>query len=124
MSDAPKWKGEYGTSERGNFAVIDTIGVPHYYCITLKHLEKSTGIYLDIEEAERWGAACNTCKQNARHGGKILSYKEHGLALLVECAVDFKGNEEVEKELRAWLLKIKDEAERNRYVGFAFVCRQ
>ena len=68
------------------FEVIDTIGIPHSYCITPKHLEYSPGIYLDIEEAERHGAKCDICKKLVRKGKQdtILTYPEHETALLIK----------------------------------------
>lgn len=111
------FKGDYGQSSSGNFSVIDSIGVPHPYCITPKHVVFASdhrGGMLDgsaIEDAEKAGAKCDTCKGR-------LKYKEHETALLVSCKVDPK---EAETELREWLLSIKDEATRNNYVGFAFM---
>lgn len=119
MSDI---KGTYPESAQGNFAVVDTIAVPHYYCITPKHLEYSTGVYLDIEGAEAKGAVCDTCKHLVRHGKQdhVLTLKEHETALLVACKLDIAEQTEAGSELSTWLLAIKDEATNNGYVGFAF----
>jgi len=115
-------KGEYGQSARGNFKVIDTIGVPHTYCITPKHIEYSDGMYLDIEGAEKRGAVCDTCREIKKRTGKpILTHAQHETALLVECKIDANTDAEGKKELHAWLLSIKDEATRNKYAGFAFI---
>ena len=38
MARSRKLKARYGASEQGNFAVIDTIGVPHPYMIGPKHV--------------------------------------------------------------------------------------
>ena len=113
-------KGQYGQSEHGNFKVIDTIGVPHPYCIMPKHVsvaaDHHSGILDEaaIIDAESRGAKCGTCK------GK-LSYKEHEQALLVGCKLEIKDAAGmVCPELHQYLLTIKDEATKNGYAGFAF----
>lgn len=112
-------KGTYPISADGNFQIIDTIGVPHLYCITPKHLEYSEGIYLDIERAEKKGAKCDICRELVKAGkqDKILSLSEHEQALLVGCKVEIQPPPD---ELHKWLLSIKDEAKSNGYAGFAF----
>jgi len=114
------YKGNYGKSSKQNFKVIDSIGVPHPYCITPKHL-KNAGMYLGKEEiikAEKNGAVCGTCYEIKRKTGKpILSYDEHKHGLLIECKKEINFN----KELHAYLLKIKDNATKNGYIGFAFI---
>lgn len=108
-------KGTYPASPSGRFSVVDTIGVPHPYCITPKHIEvasKYHGGMLDgsaIADSETKGARCGHCKD--------LSYKEHETALLVGCKVDFK---EAKEELETWLKSIVDECTKNGYAGFAF----
>jgi hypothetical protein len=105
----------YGKSKKGNFTVVDTIPVPHPYCITPKHVavasDKHCGILDEnaIEDAEREGAKCGICKGE-------LAFGEHKKALLVDCKEDIQKN----KELHEYLLKIKKKAEREGYVGFAF----
>ena len=115
-------KGNYPASEKGNFSIIDTIGVPHPYCITSKHLQYSTGMYLDIPGAEEKGAVCDICLKNQRRNHiPILSYAEHEQALLVSCKVDIKDDgSPVPEELKTWLISIRDQATENGYVGFAF----
>ena len=99
------------------FEVIDTIGVPHPYCITSKHVAYAAdhchGMLNEeaIRKAEKVkGAHCDVKNCN-------LSYNEHEQALLVACYKDIQKNE----ELHRYLLKIKDEAEKNGYAGFAFL---
>lgn len=124
--DSTKLKERYGASEHGNFAVIDTIGVPHPYCITAQHVSHASdfcGGRLDqdaITAAERAGAKCGIC-----HGK--LKYKEHETALLVSCRVDMVVDGErpddikvASPELHAYLLKVKPLCEEDKYVGFAF----
>ena len=127
--DKAKWKGEYGQSKSGNFFIIDTIPVPHPYCITPRHVavasDQYSGILGDaaIEGAEKQGAKCDICRErNKRHGDPVLSFKDHKTALLVGCKAELKGNDgKVNEELHEWLLSIKDEATRHDYAGFAFL---
>lgn len=112
----------YGKSKDGNFYVKDTIGVPHPYCITPKHLEFNEGMYLDIEQAEEKSngkACCDICRnlKNERKQDKILTFAEHKQALLIACKKDIKDN----SELKEYLLSIKDKTEKKGYVGFAFL---
>ena len=121
---------KYGESENNNFRIIDSIVVPHPYCITPKHLEYSRSIYLDIEGAEKrsreehpndsrkW-AVCDTCKRLYKLGKipKILSWSEHQKAVLVECDAEIENN----KELHQYLLKLKEQVTQDGYAGFAFV---
>lgn len=117
MSDV---KGDYPQSEKGNFKIIDKIGVPHPYCITPKHVAYAAdnwgGVLSTdaIRDAERHGARCDICCR----AGKILTVDAHKQALLVECKIDIKP---VPDELQAWLLSIKEEATKNGYAGFAFI---
>lgn len=124
---------EYGESEQGNFKVKDSIGIPHPYMITPKHLEfNGDNMYLDIEKAENNSkqaypndifkqAVCDICKHNFRKGSqpKILSYAEHGQALLINCKKDFKGK--AKAELKKYLFKIKAKAEKENFKGFSFL---
>lgn len=108
MNLPPKFKGTYGTSENGNFQVVDTIAVPHPYCITARHIAAGGILNSEsIEAAERNGAACGI-------KGCRLSYKQHEVALLVSCKTE--PNDELEK----YLVGNKDECEKNGYAGFAF----
>lgn len=123
----------YGASENGNFRIIDSIGVPHPYCITPKHLEFSQTMLLDIEGAERrsreahpndprrW-AVCDICRKiNKKTGNPILTYAEHRQALVVECNAETSdADNKMVPELHKYLLSIKEKAEKENYVGFAF----
>lgn len=107
---------KYGKSAKGNFYPIDTIGVPHPYCITPRHVGWASDHHSGmlgadaIMDAEKNGhAVCDTCK------GK-LSWEEHKQAILIECKKDIKDN----KELKDYLLKIKDKAIKDKFEGFAF----
>jgi len=109
----------FGQSKNKNFKIIDSIGVPHTYMITPKHLEYSESMYLDISGAEKKGAVCDICKHNK--SDKILSYEEHKQALLVKSKQDFKDNKKLSKELQDWLVSIKDKCEKKKFVGFTFL---
>lgn len=112
-------KGNYPKSKQGNFKVVDTIGVPHPYCITSKHVAWAAdhcGGMLGkeaIREAEEHGAKCDICKKQ----GNVLTIDEHEQALLVGCKVDIQP---LPDELKDWLISIKEEATANGYAGFAF----
>lgn len=109
---------KYPESSKKSFKVIDTIGVPHPYCITPKHLKYSDGIYLDVEGAEKKGAVCDICRERVNKGlqDKILTHDEHKQALLINCKMSVKDN----KELQEYLLSIKEQAEKDNFAGFAF----
>jgi len=100
------------------FKVIDTIPVPHPYCITPKHVvfasHNHCGILgeLAITEGEKQGIFCGICK------GK-LSYKQHETALLVQ--VDDKRELKDIPGLKKYLMSIKDMCEKDGYAGFAFI---
>ena len=126
MADEKKEKlAKYGKSEQGNFEVIDTIGVPHPYCITPRHmLPDHMFMNADtIREAEKTNdAACDICRQNHRrdYSKSILTYDQHETALLVACYKDPKSNETLGKELQNFMLKCKPFCEADKYAGFAF----
>lgn len=113
---------KYPKSKNSNFYVKDSIGVPHPYCITPKHMipdrmimDKNT-----IKEAEeKHGAVCDICRKLVRNNkqDKILSFDEHEQALLIACKVDIKEN----KELHEYLNTIKKQTEKDGFVGFAFL---
>ena len=113
-------KGTYTKSE--HFEITDTIGVPHPYCITPRHVEEAAdhhgGMLTEaaIEATERKrGRSCGV-------RGCNLDYKEHEQALIVTCRAPLKGADgKVNPELEQMLLANKDECERNGYAGFAFV---
>src|SRR3990167_4628682 len=114
---------KYGKSEEGNFEVIGTIGVPHPYCLTPKHVAIASDKFFGmlgkdaIKVAEEEGASCDICKKsNRRNGSEILSYDEHKTALLVNCKKEIKDNEEIHQ----YLLFIKDMAIKDNFEGFAF----
>lgn len=109
-------RGKYPDSACGNFRIKTTIGVPHPYCITPKHVAYAAdhcgGMLGEdaIRESEKHGARCDICK------GK-LKYEEHEQALVVGCKVDPKDKP---VSLQEWLKAIAPIAEKNGYVGFAF----
>ncbi len=104
------------------FQVVDTIGVPHPYCITPKHLS-GDGMYLDkeriIEAEEKYGAVCDICRKiQIQTGKEIMDYEEHKQALLIEVTSE-KELKDI-PQLKKYLLKIKAQAEKDGFVGFAF----
>lgn len=116
-----KLQERYLQSEHGNFFVMDTIGVPHAYCIGPIHVEvasKHHGGMLGtaaIEDAERtYGGRCCTCR------GK-LKLHEHETALLIACKAELKDGEKVNHELQAYLLQCVPLAEEDGFAGFSFI---
>ena len=121
MADKVALAKRYGASEHGNFYVIDTIGVPHPYCIGARHVahvaDRFNGLLCDaaIRSAEIAGIHCQMT-------GCRLSYDQHEKAALVCCKID--GNDTagyVCDELYQYLLKVKPLAEQDHYAGFAFM---
>jgi hypothetical protein len=114
----------YGKSEQGNFEAIDTIGVPHPYVITPHHVGVASDNFCGmlgkeaIEECERRGHGCGM-KINGEYCR--LSFAQHEQAVLVGCSAELKDTAgKINPELHAWLLKIKDQAEKDGFAGFAF----
>lgn len=98
------------------FEAVDTIGVPHPYWITDKHVAHAADHFYGIlgKEAiigaERVGAVCDICKAN----GEFLSFEQHKQALLIKCKKEDK------EALHKYLLSIKDQAVADKFAGFAF----
>lgn len=109
----------YMVSEQGNFSIIDTIAVPHPYCITPEHVsyasDHCSGMLTAyaIEQAEKQGARCDICKGE-------LSYSEHEIALVIECKLELSTQQGKGTELHNYLLALKDITEQNNFAGFAF----
>ncbi len=99
------------------FKAIDSIGVPHPYCLTPKHVayasDHHSGMLTKhaIVESEKHGARCDICKGD-------LKYEEHEQALLIEVG-DSRELKDI-PELKDYLLSIKEQAEKDGFVGFAF----
>ncbi len=109
----------FGKSKKGNFEAIDTIGIPHPYCITPKHLIEGD-MYLNVEKAEKENnAVCDICKKLVNSGkqDKILTYEEHKQAIVIKCNI--KANKS--KELHNFLLSIKKKVEKKGYAGFVLM---
>lgn len=110
---------KYGSSEHGNFTVIDTIGVPHPYCIGSKHVVHASDRFggmlgkAAIESAEKHGIYCETCRGT-------LSFKQHESALLISCKLPLEPQQQPGSELHTFLLKCKPMCEADGFVGFAF----
>lgn len=119
MSENLDLKQRYGSSDFGNFSVVDVIGVPHPYCIGPKHVaiasDQFGGMLGEpaILAAEKQGAHCCICKGR-------LSFHAHERAALVECLVDPDTRDEFKEELHDYLLKVKPLAEADKLAGFAF----
>jgi hypothetical protein len=108
------------------FKVVDTIAVPHPYCITAKHValaaDEFGGMLSDaaIEEAERRGIHCDICNRGTKR--PVLTFAQHEKALLVE--VNDRRELKDIPELKDYLLSIKDQATKEGYAGFAFKSKE
>lgn len=107
--------------ESAHFRIVDTIGVPHPFCITARHVEIAADNFggmlgeAAIEAAEKRGVRCGM-------RGCRLDYKQHEQALVVECRAPLKMPDgSVNPELHKFLLDNKAECEFNKYAGFAFI---
>ena len=93
------------------FSVIDSLSVPHSYCITPKHVAYASDYYNgllnedSIRGAEENGILCGTCE---------LPRDKHEQVLLINCKMEDK------KGLYDYLLLIKSRASEEGFVGFAF----
>jgi hypothetical protein len=110
---------KYPISKDGLFSVVDTIGVPHPYCISPGHVAIAAERYggmlgkAAIERAEREGVHCCICK------GK-LPLAEHKQALLV-AVHSTKSLEELRGPLGEYLQHIKPLTEADGFEGWAFI---
>lgn len=115
---------KFGESSKHNFKIVDTIPTPHPYTITPKHLQFNDSMYLGKEQIERMekmhGGMCGHKEEGWRQCQ--LKYSEHKQALVVQCKIPLtKDGKKMIPELHKWLLKIKSEAEKEGFDGFAFV---
>ena len=91
------------------FSVRDTMGVPHPFTIGTKHVVHAADHHCGMLGEE-------TCKIiPCAMRGCQLTYKEHETALAINCKN--KNNE----LLNEYLLSIKDQCEKDNYVGFVLV---
>lgn len=91
------------------FEVVDAIGVPHAYTIGPRHV---------VHASDYCGGMLGEDTMRAvqcAHPGCRLPYDRHEHALLVRCKVDDK------EKLRAYLLSIKEQAEKDGFVGFTLL---
>ena len=88
---------------------------PHLYMITPRHLKESTGIYLNIEEAESKGAKCGW-------KGCNLPHSEHESQMTVFLGVPDNSGEALNanQELKDYLCNNKNLWESLGVDGFAF----
>ena len=106
------------------FRVINTIGIPHAYCITTRHVSHAADNWHGmlsaeaIRDAEKHGAGCGICRKLwDEYRREPLKYDEHKKGLVVEV----RNPKDKDEELRQYLLNIKELAEKEGYEGFAFV---
>lgn len=108
---------------------IDTIGRPHPYCITPKHLQTDR-IVLDadaIRDAEKnHGAKCNICKNlvRRRKQDRILSYDEHTTDIVLFLKIPKVSDLNGIPGLNAYLKKVKPVLEKLKIDGVAFIPKE
>ena len=119
---------KYGISRNKNFEIIDTIGVPHPYCLTPKHVahasDKFNGMLGKeaIASAEKEGIYCYTCREiNRKFGDPILKADQHEHSLLVACYKDMNESKKLKNEMKVYLLSVKEMCEKDGYAGITFL---
>ncbi len=110
---------DYGESEDGNFKVVDTMGVPHGFCLTPRHISWAANKYggmLTRQAVAESGAPCGI-------KGCTLTVWEHKTALLVSCLqpVAYPETKENNKEVEKYLRSIVDQCIKEDYSGFVFL---
>ena len=125
MPNEKKFKGTYGKSFNENFTVIDSIGVPHPYCIGAAHLKYNDSMHFGAKQIRHMET--HHSQVHCMVKGCTLSFDEHKQALLIECKIDIKDPDHPKqtcKELHHYLMSIKNETEKNGYTGFVFLDRR
>ena len=102
------------------FSIIDTIGVPHPYMITDKHVSYCADNWNGMlgKECILEGEKLKKCKCGWKNCA--LTYEEHEQALVVECITEQEISE-IQEDLHAYLLSVKDMAIADGYAGFSFI---
>jgi len=106
---------------------IETIAIPHPYCIGAKHVGHASrnfngmlGIEA-IEDAERHGITCDICKEmHRKNGTKILKYAEHEQRKTLFIEVPQNNDLNKINGLVEYLNSIKPICEKLKIDGFAF----
>lgn len=108
---------------------IDTVGRPHPYCITSRHLQ-TRRIYLDadaIRDAEKnHNAQCSICRNlvRERKQDRVLSYDEHTTETVLFLKVPNVSNPNCIPGLNAYLKKVKPVLEKLKIDGVAFIPKE
>lgn len=112
MTDEEKIK-KYPKTEQ--FEVVDTIGVPHPFCITPKHIEAAQdyGGMLGGEAIKN--LEFKTKRSSCGMKGCNLMFEQHEQALLVKCKT--KDNELT----KAYLQSIVKQCEADGFAGFTLL---
>lgn len=112
----------FGESTKGNFFVVDTIGVPHPFMITNHHVAWASNhnggiLGMDaMEKAKALNRGCGICHEE---------YSKHETAVLIGCKIDIKKKDgTANKELHKYLLKNKKNCEKEHLAGYAFIDRK
>lgn len=107
--------------ETDMFKAIDTISIPHPFCITSKHVKHAADNFGGIlsEEAMQDYDKRNPNKKSCGIGGCDLKYAKHetALVILIKTGQDLKT---LEKELKEYLLECNPICIKDGYAGYAF----
>jgi len=109
----------YGRSDKGNFGIIDTIGVPHPFMIGTKHVAYASDHHMGMLGKETMEEVpCEICHMTFTEG-------KHETALLLECLKEPKNKTAAGKEAQEYLKKIIKfkHFKKNKYAGVTLLDR-
>lgn len=123
--------------KQDDFSVAGKTFNPHPYMITPYHLENNPHhMYIGKEQIEQmesdishslcgWGRTASGKYVKKGKSACSLLYEEHESILIVKVSPDYMktidGQSKEKKELRAYLLSIKDLMEKDGFIGVAFM---
>ncbi len=97
------------------FEVVDTIGVPHPFCITPRHIEEAQHFSGQLGKEAIESLEKKLKRPSCGMQGCQLSFAQHEQALLVRC----KSKDE--DLTRAYLKSIVEQCEKDGYAGFTLL---
>mgnify|MGYP003652660234 CR=1 FL=1 len=103
------------------YRCIDTIGTPHPFCITPKHVAEASDNHSGRLDASAIGEVERNGNPSCGVRGCNLMYDQHEQAILVEVKDPRPLSKQT--ELRDYLVSIKSRAMADRFAGFAFLDR-
>lgn len=98
-----------------HFEVVDTMGVPHPFCITHHHIAfESESVYLDGKRIKRYEKSIGN-RPSCGMKGCNLMYDQHEQALAVRCKT---GDKDL---LKTYLESIVKQCEADGFAGFVLI---